>query len=280
MDRFERQLADYATQTNDALRDLLRVRGDCPQIVVVDAMRHSLLDAGKRVRAALALEFGRLTGANREAAMACACALEMVHAYSLIHDDLPCMDDDDFRRGKPSCHRAFGEANALLAGAPMPDDRRARAVVVLSEAAGVYGMIGGQVLDLAAEETPVALGELERLYSLKTGALLRAAARLGCIAGGGPEAMFGTADAYTRALGLLFQITDDILDVTGDADKLGKPTGSDSQNHKTTYVSLLGIGEAKRRAAALAEEAAQSVADVQDNGFLLWMARMILDRDH
>ena len=187
MNRYEQQLASYATQVNDALRERLHFDRELRQIVVVDAMRHSLLDAGKRLRAAMVLEFGRLTHASREGAMALACAIEMIHAYSLIHDDLPCMDDDDFRRGKPSCHKAFGEANALLAGdglltlafetaadAPLSDVQRVEAVRTLAKAAGVRGMLGGQVIDLGCEGKPVDLETLNTLYALKTGALLRA----------------------------------------------------------------------------------------------------------
>lgn len=293
MNRYEQQLASYATQVNDALRERLHFDRELRQIVVVDAMRHSLLDAGKRLRAAMVLEFGRLTHASREGAMALACAIEMIHAYSLIHDDLPCMDDDDFRRGKPSCHKAFGEANALLAGdglltlafetaadAPLSDAQRVEAVRTLAKAAGVCGMLGGQVIDLGCEGKPVGLETLNTLYALKTGALLRASARLGCLAGNAGEELLETADRYARACGLAFQITDDILDVAGDAEKLGKPTGSDEENHKTTYVTLLGLSGARERARELIGEAGECVAAIPGNEFLLWVAEMILGRDH
>lgn len=293
MNRYEQQLASYATQVNDALRERLHFDRELRQIVVVDAMRYSLLDAGKRLRAAMVLEFGRLTRASREGAMALACSIEMIHAYSLIHDDLPCMDDDDFRRGKPSCHKAFGEANALLAGdglltlafetaadAPLTDSQRVEAVRTLSKAAGVRGMLGGQVIDLSCEGKPVDLETLNTLYALKTGALLRASARLGCLTGNADEEFYGAADRYAQACGLAFQITDDILDVTGDAKKLGKPVGSDEENHKTTYVTLLGLSGARERARELAEGAKEQVAKIPDNEFLLWVADMILGRDH
>ncbi len=293
MNRCEQQLAEYATSVNDALRELLRAREDCPQIAVVDAMRYSLLDAGKRLRAALVLEFGHLAGAPREGAMACACAVEMVHAYSLIHDDLPCMDNDDFRRGKPSCHKAFGEDIALLAGdalltqafevlaeAPLAAEARVQAMAALSQSAGVYGMVGGQVLDLAAEEEAVGLPQLQRLCALKTGALLRASARLGCIAGGAAPALTAVADNYAAAYGLAFQITDDILDVTGDAARLGKPVGSDQENHKSTYVTLLGLDGARQEAKRQVDQAKGCLEGIADNGFLLWLADMVLTRDH
>lgn len=292
--RYDEQFASYARQTNDALRDCLRYPGVRLQAAVVDAMRYSLLDAGKRLRAALVLEFARLASAPREGAMALACAIEMVHAYSLIHDDLPCMDNDDFRRGKPSCHKEFGESTALLAGdalltfafetaadAPLLTDlQRVEAVRTLSKAGGVCGMIGGQVIDLACEGNPVDEATLDTLCTLKTGALLRASARLGCLAGKADKKMYDAADRYAAAVGLAFQITDDILDVTGDAHTLGKPVGSDAENHKTTYASLFGVEDAKARAAALIEAAKCEAGAFSDSGFLVWLADMVLSRNH
>ncbi|MGI5967482.1 MULTISPECIES: polyprenyl synthetase family protein [Anaerotruncus] len=293
MNRFEEQLAAYAKQTNDALRERLAYKNDCLQVAVIDAMRYSLLDAGKRLRAALALEFGRLAGATRDGAMALACAVEMVHAYSLIHDDLPCMDNDDFRRGKPSCHREFGEANALLAGdallthafetvmaSPLSDAQKVEAAGTLAKASGVFGMIGGQVIDLGSEGRRIDGNTLGTLCALKTGALLRASARLGCIAGNADDAMRSAADSYARCYGLAFQITDDILDVTSSLETLGKPIGSDAENEKTTYVTLYGLSGAREQAARLVDEAKAYISAVADNGFLCWAADMILTRDH
>ena len=292
--RFDEQFASYARQTNDALRDCLRYPGVRLQAAVVDAMRYSLLDAGKRLRAALVLEFARLASAPREGATALACAIEMLHAYSLIHDDLPCMDNDDFRRGKPSCHKEFGESTALLAGdalltlafetaagAPLLTDlQRVEAVCTLSKAGGVCGMIGGQVIDLACEGNTVDEATLDTLCTLKTGALLRAAARLGCLAGKADKKMYDAADRYAAAVGLAFQITDDILDVTGDAHTLGKPVGSDAENHKTTYASLFGVAGAKARAITLIEAAKRETDAFSDNSFLVWLADMVLNRAH
>ena len=292
--RFDEQFASYARQTNDALRDCLRYPGVRLQAAVVDAMRYSLLDAGKRLRAALVLEFARLASAPREGATALACAIEMLHAYSLIHDDLPCMDNDDFRRGKPSCHKEFGESTALLAGdalltlafetaagAPLLTDlQRVEAVCTLSKAGGVCGMIGGQVIDLACEGNTVDEATLDTLCTLKTGALLRAAARLGCLAGKADKKMYDAADRYAAAVGLAFQITDDILDVTGDAHTLGKPVGSDAENHKTTYASLFGVAGAKARAITLIEAAKRETDAFSDNSVLVWLADMVLNRDH
>lgn len=282
------RLAAYAARTEAALE--LAVAGGEDR--VREAMRYSVLGGGKRIRAALTLEFARLGGGDEEAAARLACAVEMVHAYSLIHDDLPCMDNDDFRRGRPSCHKKFGEACALLAGdglltlafgtcanAPMPGDSRARAVSALSEAAGHGGMVGGQMLDLDAEGRAIGLDALRRLYAMKTGALLRVSALLGCIAAQARE-LEAPADAYTAALGLLFQITDDILDVTGSAEKLGKPVGSDAENKKNTYVTLLGLDGAKREAERQADLAKSAVAGLRDPEFLLWLADLVLTRDH
>lgn len=293
MSSYKEQLAFYAKYTNNQLQKRLSFESNCLQIQVIDAMRYSLLDSGKRLRAALVLEFARLCHASRASASAFACAIEMVHAYSLIHDDLPCMDDDDLRRGKPSCHKAFGEANALLAGdglltmafetaadAALPSESIVYAVKTLSEAAGVFGMIGGQVIDLASEGKQICLETLNTLYELKTGALLRASAKLGCIAGGANTEMLDIANAYAKALGLAFQITDDILDVVGTAEKLGKPIGSDQNSHKTTYVTLLGMEGAKKAAKEQVELAKKSIHCLNDKGFLLWMADMVLIRDH
>lgn len=293
MNQYEAQLADYAKQVNDGLRERLTVSAPCAQISVIDAMRYSLLDAGKRLRAALVLEFARMNKASRASAVPLACAIEMVHAYSLIHDDLPCMDNDDFRRGKPSCHRQFGEANALLAGdglltlafetaleAPLTDAQRVQAAAALSKAAGVFGMIGGQVIDLESEGEKLDLEQLNRLYTLKTGALLRVSARLGCIAGGADEAFSASADAFARAYGLAFQITDDILDVAGDQSKLGKPIGSDADNGKSTYAALLGLEGARAAAEEQVRQAKESAQALPDSGFLFWLADSVLTRDH
>lgn len=287
------QLALYAHKINEALDKLVPMTPGLSYSVVLEAMRYSLLDAGKRIRGALTLEFGRLCGAPEEGALALACSMEMVHAYSLIHDDLPCMDNDDYRRGKPSCHKKFGEANALLAGdalltlafetaasAPLDDKRRGLAVRCLSKAAGTHGMVGGQVIDLESEGKPLTLEMLGTLCALKTGALLRAAAQMGCIAGNADPAVFAAADRYAAAFGLAFQITDDILDVTGETDKLGKPVGSDAHNEKTTYATLLGVDAARKSAVDFLNTAKEAAAELGETGFLIWLADMVLNRDH
>ena len=226
-----------------------------------------------------------------------ACALEMVHAYSLIHDDLPCMDDDDMRRGKPSCHIAFGEAVALLAGdglltkafevlathSCLPPERTVQAVQVLAQAAGHLGMIGGQRMDLENEKMQAEIERVEQTDRLKTGALICAAAKLGCIAAGADEERILLAESYAQKVGLAFQITDDILDCTGDEKTLGKPTGSDEQNHKTTYVSVYGVEQARQVAQQLLEQAKcdlDSMKLEEQANFLYDLADYVLERRH
>lgn len=285
----EIRLSQYVQKTEEALDAALPKKGGT---LVREAMRYSLLGGGKRIRAALVLEFARLGGAAESQALPLACAVEMIHAYSLIHDDLPCMDNDDFRRGQPSCHKKFGEACALLAGdglltlafetaasAPLSGDARARSVAELAKAAGWQGMIGGQMMDLDAENNPVPIETLQTLYAMKTGELLKISALLGCIAADAPEIEV-IAQNYTSAIGMAFQITDDILDVTGSAEKLGKPVGSDSLNGKSTYVSLLGLENAKKEACHQIQLARIQAEKLADPGFLIWLADLILNRDH
>lgn len=240
--------------------------------VVSEAMRYSLQGGGKRIRPCLTLEFCRMCGGNVDAALPFAAAVEMIHTYSLIHDDLPCMDDDDLRRGKPACHVRFGYANALLAGdglltlafrtlarAPLPGDRVVEACAVLSDAAGHLGMIGGQTMDLANEDADVSLETLRQTDTLKTGALIRAACELGCIAADADGDRKAAAARYAHDLGMAFQIVDDILDVTSDTATLGKPVGSDEAQHKNTYVTLCGLDGARAEAARYTDEAVQAL---------------------
>ena len=265
---------DFLNMINGALEEYLPKSDD----IVSEAMKYSVRNGGKRIRPMLTLEFCKACGAEPEKALPFACAVEMIHTYSLIHDDLPCMDDDDYRRGKPSCHIAFGEANALLAGdalltlafetavkADIAAENVVRAVKELSYSAGILGMVGGQVLDLQNENKALTLSELEQIHNLKTGELIRVACVLGCVAAGADEEKIKSAEAYAKGIGLTFQIVDDILDVTSDAETLGKPIGSDAENQKTTYVSLLGIEKSKEVAAELTRKAKAALAVYDEN---------------
>ncbi len=253
--------------------------GDCLEKNVVDAMRYSLMAGGKRVRPRLVLEFARLIGEKDEEVLPLACAVEMIHTYSLIHDDLPCMDDDDTRRGKPSNHKVFGEAVALLAGDALLTlafktvfsglnsknaCRRAKCAELLAEFAGATGMIGGQIIDLESEGKAPERERLEIMDKKKTGCLIKAACLLGCVGAGiFDEEKLNAAESYGESIGLAFQIVDDILDVTSTTQQLGKPVGSDLQQDKATYVSLLGVDECKRLADELTDKALSSL-DVFD----------------
>lgn len=253
--------------------------GDCLEKNVVDAMRYSLMAGGKRVRPRLVLEFARLIGEKDEEVLPLACAVEMIHTYSLIHDDLPCMDDDDTRRGKPSNHKVFGEAVALLAGDALLTlafktvfsglnsknaCRRAKCAELLAEFAGATGMIGGQIIDLESEGKTPERERLEIMDKKKTGCLIKAACLLGCVGAGiFDEEKLNAAESYGESIGLAFQIVDDILDVTSTTQQLGKPVGSDLQQDKATYVSLLGVDECKRLADELTDKALGSL-DVFD----------------
>ena len=245
---------------------------DGPARRLAQAMRYATLGGGKRVRALLAYAAGELAGAEPSDVDAPAAAVEMIHAYSLAHDDLPSMDDDAMRRGRPACHVAFGEATALLAGdalqsqafavlggARMAD--AAAACALLAAASGATGMAGGQAIDLEATGKAMTERELETMHRLKTGALIRAAVRLGAAAGRVLEAAADAAlDAYARAAGLAFQVVDDVLDVEGSTATLGKTAGKDAAQGKPTYVSLLGLAGARARAASLADEARAALA--------------------
>ncbi len=246
-------------------RELTLADGTPP--VLADAMRYAVLGGGKRVRPLLAYAAGELAGADPAVVDAPAAAVEMIHAYSLVHDDLPCMDDDALRRGKPSCHVAFGEATALLAGdalqaqafavlgkGVLPD--AGRACALLAQGAGAAGMAGGQAIDLANVGVAMTMPDLETMHRMKTGALIRVAIRLGAACGRAlTDAEAAALDRHAQAAGLAFQVTDDVLDVEGTAATLGKTAGKDAAGHKPTYVTLLGLPEAKRRAAALAADA-------------------------
>ncbi|MBQ6266651.1 MAG: polyprenyl synthetase family protein [Clostridia bacterium] len=272
------RMADYLAMINDGLDAALSPAAFSGEdsaglSEMLKAMRYSVADGGKRIRPVLTLEFCRLCGGDPRDALPFALAVEMVHTYSLIHDDLPCMDDDALRRGKPSSHIVFGEANALLAGdalltfafetalsAPVDPAIKAEAALLLAKAAGCAGMIAGQVMDLQNEGRRASLVDVRETDRRKTGAMIRAAAEIGCVAAGGSAAQRKAAVDYAQALGLAFQIVDDILDVTGDAATLGKPIGSDNDNQKSTYVSLLGLAQSQALADDLTRQAEDALS--------------------
>jgi geranylgeranyl diphosphate synthase type II len=266
-------LERWAPRVEQRLRELLPPEDEEPRSVHA-AMRYSVLAGGKRLRPALVLIGAHAAGGNAEDALGVACAVEMVHTYSLIHDDLPAMDDDDFRRGRPSCHKQFGEAVAILAGDALntyafeviartaPDPARVPHLVVeLCRAAGTRGMVGGQVADLEAEDrdrgagSTTTLPEVRGIHERKTGALLTASLRLGAIAVGGDDGILEKLDGVGRRLGLAFQIVDDVLDEEGEVADLGKTPGKDREQGKATYPAAIGISASREAAQALVDEA-------------------------
>lgn len=262
-------LARYVSQRRalvDEALDRLLPRPDEPyDAPVFEAMRYSIMASGKRLRPILLLAGAEAVGSGLDALLPFACALECIHTYSLIHDDLPAMDDDDLRRGRPTCHKAFGEAVAILAGDGLltlafelmtrpeglsvpPQETVLKAIRLLASAAGVSGMVGGQTADILTEGKEIDAETLEAIHRKKTGALIAASVEMGGLLGGGDPEKISSLREYGTNLGLAFQITDDILDVTGDPSLLGKKTGADARRKKATYPALYGIDEAKRRA--------------------------------
>lgn len=246
------------------------------------AMRYATLNGGKRLRACLVYASGAALGGDVATLDAPAVAVELIHAYSLVHDDLPCMDDDDLRRGQPTCHKAFDEATALLVGdalqtlafevlanGPQRPEVRVQMIATLAHAAGSLGMAGGQAIDLAAVGRQLTLAELEYMHALKTGALIRAAVGLGALAADADGAALTALDDFAATLGLAFQIVDDVLDVEGDTQTLGKAAGADAARNKPTYPALLGLLGAKEKAAALHARALESLAVFGDNAQVL-----------
>lgn len=260
------------------------------------AMRHSLMAGGKRLRPILCLAAAEAVGGKDADVMPAACALEMIHTYSLIHDDLPAMDDDALRRGRPTCHIQFDEATAILAGdalltlafqvladAASGNDWKNRALMLvlqeIGRAAGCEGMIEGQMRDMAAENTHLTLAALEAMHALKTGALIRASVRSGAILGRGTTAQVRQLDLYAERIGLAFQVTDDILNVEGDPERMGKAAGTDAERHKCTYPALLGLAASKELARTLTEEAIGALSDFDEGAApLRAIAAYILER--
>ncbi len=274
---------EYKERIDRALAEYFAPRGEqVPTAGLAEAMRYSLLAGGKRIRPMLVLEFCRIAGGDIEAALPVACAIEMLHTYSLIHDDLPCMDNDDLRRGRPTNHVVYGECTATLAGdalqaeafgtilrSYLAADRRAACAEDLASAVGLDGMCGGQYLDMIGEGKRLSETELDAINTRKTGALLIAACRMGVHAAGGTELQLEAAARYGAAIGVAFQLRDDVLDVTSTEAELGKPIGSDAQEGKNTYVSLVGMAECEQRILRLTEAAKHALAEgFTDTAFL------------
>lgn len=262
-----------------------------PERICREAMKYSLGAGGKRIRPALVCAFAEMTGGDPNAAADPACALEMIHTFSLIHDDMPCMDDDDLRRGQPSCHKKYGEAVALLAGDALEcyafeviagarnlsHECRNSLIMTLAKAVGVCGMIGGQTIDIGNEGKGFGSDVLLRMYSMKTCALIRCACAMGCICGGRGD-LAAKAEEYGEALGLAFQIVDDILDITSDTETLGKPAGSDSELDKATYPAVFGLKAAREKAAALTARAVHIAGEFPDNEPLIRLTEKLQSR--
>lgn len=286
---FDARYDEYRQAVEDYLSGLF---ADKPHWAdLYDAMRYSLLAGGKRIRPVLTLEFARLSGMDWRRALPVACALELVHTYSLIHDDLPCMDDDDLRRGKPTNHKVYGETLAVLAGdALQPEafrliltapglaaEQRSACALILANAAGAAGMVGGQVLDTL--HAPKTEEELTEVHRLKTGAMIAGACQLGVAAAGGEEVLRQSAKAYGYQLGMAFQIRDDMLDVIGDVGEFGKPIGSDKDEGKVTFVDLLGLEGCGRAVLDCTAQAKTAVSAFDADGFLAALADTLAERN-
>ena len=262
---------------------------------VAKAMDYSLEAGGKRIRPVLVLAFCNMCGGDYKKAAAPAAAIEMIHTFSLIHDDLPCMDDDDFRRGKPSCHKQFDEATAVLAGdalairpfeiiaksAELSDTAKVRIIAELANSSGAEGMIGGQIIDIENEKRNVVDEEnLHTMYLLKTGKLIKTSCVMGCIAAGADNEKIKYAEKYAECLGMAFQIIDDILDVTGNEQLLGKPVGSDAEENKTTFVTIFGIEKAREEAEKYTKQAMDILDKFDNNEFLKELTEYMLNRNY
>lgn len=280
-------LAEKADKTEAALRSYMSRCHNAPK-TLRDAIEYSLFAGGKRLRPALALGASELICGDDSPAMPIACALEMIHTYSLIHDDLPSMDNDDLRRGRPTSHKVFGEAVAILAGDALltlafetaSECGDARVIREIAAAAGAEGMVGGQVMDLESENLRLGVEELRGLHARKTGALIRASVRVGAMVAGGGIAQIEALTRYGEAIGLAFQIADDILDVVGDEHAIGKPVGSDEAKQKSTYPAAAGLDGARALASQAVGEAVAALKYFGgEAGTLRALAQYIIERD-
>ena len=283
------KLKYYQEFMENYLRDQCFCYPQEPQQILFESMRYSLLAGGKRLRPVFVFDFCDMCGGDWQAAVPFAAAIEMVHTYSLIHDDLPCMDNDDYRRGRLTNHKVYGEANAILAGdalltaafaylakAPFDAETRIRAVAVLSECAGELGMVGGQVLDMLSEQRQCTAQEVIDIQSRKTGALIKAACQMGVLAGQGSDEQFAAAAEFAEHLGLAFQIRDDMLDVIGNAEELGKATGADTV--KNTFVQLHGLEKCDVLVQSHTEAAKKALQVFEDPTFMLELSDALVGR--
>lgn len=286
----EKQCREYREYVECYLKEHYEALSDQPQKLLFDAMQYSLTAGGKRLRPILAFEFCRICGRDWKKAVPFAAAIEMIHTYSLIHDDLPCMDNDDYRRGRLTNHKVYGEGVAVLAGDALltdafgiaasaelsrPEDM-ATAIGVLSECAGSLGMVGGQVLDIMSEERELTEQEVLDIQNRKTGCLISAACALGVIAGGGSAEQYDAACQFAAGLGLAFQIRDDMLDVIGTQAELGKATGVDTE--KNTFVKLYGLERCEELVASYTNYAIEALNAFEDTGFLTALAKSLTGR--
>lgn len=280
----------YKDYIESYLKDFYANLHDLPQSKLFEAMEYSLLAGGKRLRPVLAMEFCRLCGGDWHQAAPFAAAVEMIHTYSLIHDDLPSMDNDDFRRGRPTNHKVYGEAMAILAGdalltdafmvastAQLPDPKdMAFAIGMLAECAGSMGMVGGQVLDIASTERELTEQEVIDIQTRKTGALINAACVLGAVAGGASEEQMDAAARFAAGLGMAFQIRDDMLDVIGTQEEMGKGIGTDA--FKNTFVRLYGLEKCEELVRSYTQYAIDALGVFEDPGYLITLAKSLTDR--
>ncbi len=285
---FEQTMKAYQAEIGTYLDEFFTL--DRPQKHLFEAMRYSLLAGGKRIRPILVLEFCRICGGDTKKALPFAAAIEMVHTYSLIHDDLPCMDNDDYRRGRLTNHKVYGEAQAVLAGDALLTaafrtasmaDAKAETIVsviqVLSGCAGELGMVGGQILDIEGENKELTADQVHTIHHLKTGALISAACRMGAIAGGATKEQIEAAKTYAEAIGLAFQIRDDMLDVLGDAKKLGKKTHMDE--NKNTFVTLFGLERCQEMIEEENRKALKALTAFEDRAFLEALTEQMASRE-
>lgn len=294
MDKFNEKLTEYVDYTEKSLKEYNFLTAETQsQKNLIEAMNYSLSAGGKRIRPVLVMAFCSAMGADYKKAKAPACAIEMIHTFSLIHDDLPAMDNDDLRRGKPSCHKAYGEAMAILAGdalsvlpfeiiaddTELSAEQKIKIISALAKATGKAGMIGGQVIDMENEQrNDVDEENLRNMYKNKTGQLIAVSCAMGCIVAGADEETINLSAEYGYKLGLAFQIIDDILDVTASTEEIGKPVGSDAEENKTTFVTLYGVEKAQEIADKITAEAMEYLEKTGNDSFLAELTERLLQR--